>query len=177
MTYKEIDGCSQCPLMEEGICPGGWKASPEGEPVEPPCCSFEDDTDIEEWIKDYYAARKQHEEYMGRKYKEGLLKKQKLEAAKKKQRYMINYCFKERQAVETARKRLKLHKEAVSEGRSLAYAFNVTNEMFGYPERMRQNPETDNELKKLEYELDRAEKVLKEKQKEAKNTEGYRNIK
>jgi len=36
---KDIDGCENCPLS----C-GGWKSDGNGEPVEPPCMSWNDDT-------------------------------------------------------------------------------------------------------------------------------------
>ena len=177
MLYKEIDDCEQCPLMKEEICPGGWTASPSGDPIEPPCCSFDDDTDLEQWVEDYYDSLRRHEEYLDRKWKEEQEKMRKAEIAKKKRDYLKVYCTSERIDVKRARKRLQAHKAAVSLGESIAFAFNTTNEMFGYSERIKKNQKADDELKKLENELVSAEQKLKEKQKEGRNTEKYKSIK
>ena len=56
MLWKEIseDGwCDNCPLPKSEICPGRF-ACYGGEPVEPPCCNFDDDTDLDKWVSDYY---------------------------------------------------------------------------------------------------------------------------
>ena len=39
---KDIHGCDECPLYKND-CPGGWTPSGGGTPVEPPCCSWNDD--------------------------------------------------------------------------------------------------------------------------------------
>jgi len=177
MLYKEIDDCEQCPLLKEEICPGGWTASPSGSPIEPPCCSFDDDTDLEQWVEDYYENQRRYEEYLDRKWEEEQEKKRKAEVAKKKRNYLKIYCTSERVDVKRAKKRLQSHKAAVSLGESIAFAFNTTNEMFGYSERLNKNQKVDDELKRLEDELANAEKKLKEKQKEGRKTEKYKSIK
>lgn len=52
MTYKEFCdkdlSCEECPIYKAEICNGGWKCY-GGAPIEPPCCSFTDDTDMDEW--------------------------------------------------------------------------------------------------------------------------------
>lgn len=78
--------------------------------------------------------------------------------------------------VKRARKSLAAHQAAISLGESLAFAFNMTNEMFGYSERLKKNQKADNELKKLEGALAEAERKLKEKQKEGRKTEKYKSI-
>lgn len=60
--------------------------------------------------------------------------------------------------------------------RSLAVAFNTTNEMFRYSERKEVNPAITEELQTLREELEKAEQNLKDKQKECRNTEYYKNI-
>ena len=47
MTLKEVDGnCEICPLLEENICPGGYRCY-GGAPIEPPCCSIDEDADLD----------------------------------------------------------------------------------------------------------------------------------
>lgn len=177
MLYKEIDDCEQCPLLKEEICPGGWTASPSGSPIEPPCCSFDDDTDLEQWLEDYYENQRRYEEYLDRKWEDEQEKKRKAEVAKKKRNYLKIYCNYERIDVKRAKKRLQSYKAAVSLGESIAFAFNTANAMFGYSERLNKNQKADDELKRLEDELANAEKKLKEKQKEGRKTEKYKSIK
>ena len=55
-------------------------------------------------------------------------------------------------------------------------AFNITNEMFRYPERKEVNPAITEKLQTLREELEKAEQNLKDKQKECRNTEYYKNI-
>lgn len=177
MLYKEIDDCVQCPLLKEEICPGGYTSSPSGTPIEPPCCGFDDDTDLEQWIEDYYENQRRYEEYLDKKWEAEQKKKRKAEIAKKKRDYLKWYCFDEKLEVKRARKRLSAHQAAISLGESITFAFNMTNEMFGYSERLKKNKKVDDELKNLEDALADAEMKLKEKQKEGRKTEKYKSIK
>lgn len=176
MKAAEIEDCENCPLLEEGICPGGMTSTPSGIPIEPPCCSFDDDTDLDQWIEDYYESQRQYDEYLDRKWEAEQEKERKSEKAKKRRDYLKWYCFNEKLEVKKARKRLTAHQAAISLGESLAFAFNMTNEMFGYSERLKKNQKVDNELKKLEGALAEAERKLKEKQKEGRKTEKYKSI-
>lgn len=65
MKWKEfVDNdlsCEECPLYQEDMCNGGMKCY-GGEPIEPPCCSFNDDTDLDEYAgrveaTNYFAER------------------------------------------------------------------------------------------------------------------------
>lgn len=176
MKASEIEDCENCPLLAEEICSGGMTSSPSGTPIEPPCCSFDDDTDLDQWISDYYDSQRRHEEYLDRKWKEEQEKKRKAEKAKKRRDYLKWYCFDEKMEVKKARKRLAAHQAAVHFAESMAFAFNMTNEMFGYSERLKKNQKSDDKLKKLQDALDDAEKKLKEKQKEGRKTEKYKSI-
>lgn len=49
---KDIDDCSVCPLYEHD-CPGGWTSGGGGTPIEPPCCSWNDDDEIYEGMYEY----------------------------------------------------------------------------------------------------------------------------
>lgn len=176
MLFKELDDCEQCPLMKEEICPGGWSASPSGMPIEPPCCSFEDDTDLDKWINDYYENLSRYEERLDREWRAEREKKRKAEKAKRKRDYLKRYCFAEETEVKRARKRLSAHQAAVSFAQSMAFAINTTNEMFHYSERVSVNKKVDDELERLQNALADAEKKLKEKQKEGRNRKEYKNI-
>jgi len=51
---RDIDDCSVCPLYEKD-CPGGWTSSPSGNPIEPPCTSWNGDEEIYEGMYDRYS--------------------------------------------------------------------------------------------------------------------------
>lgn len=176
MKASEIEDCENCPLLAEEICPGGMTSSPSGTPIEPPCCSFDDDTDLDQWISDYYDSQRRYEEYLDRKWKEEQEKKRKAEKAKKRRDYLKWYCFDEKMEVKKARKRLAAHQAAVHFAESMAFAINTTNEMFQYSERVNVNKKVDDELERLKNALADAEKKLKEKQKEGRKTEKYKSI-
>lgn len=44
---KDIDDCSVCPLYKKD-CKGGWTSGGGGEPIEPPCCSWNKNDEIYE---------------------------------------------------------------------------------------------------------------------------------
>ena len=54
MLFKdmlEIDDCTLCPLYKNELCKGGLTSNGYGEPVEPPCTNFDDNTDLDEYVK------------------------------------------------------------------------------------------------------------------------------
>lgn len=51
---RDIDDCSNCPLCGKD-CPGGWTSSPSGNPIEPPCASWNGDEEIYEGMYDRYS--------------------------------------------------------------------------------------------------------------------------
>lgn len=48
---KDINGCENCPLCGND-CPGGYTSGPGGTPIEPPCCSWSEDTEVYEGMYD-----------------------------------------------------------------------------------------------------------------------------
>jgi hypothetical protein len=48
---KDITECEECPLYKHD-CPGGWTSGGGGQPIEPPCCSWNDDDEIYEGMYD-----------------------------------------------------------------------------------------------------------------------------
>lgn len=176
MTLNEIeDDCDLCPLLKEEICSGGMSGGPNG-PVEPPCCSMDGDEDLDTWVKDYLDRQRRRWEHEDKLLQEEKEKKRKKEVAKRRQQYMKIYTMHERHAVDGLKKAIKAHNEAESFARSMAFAINTTNEMFGYNERVHTDPETDIKLAALEKELIKAQAALKEKQKECRATDGYKAI-
>ncbi len=176
MLFSEIDGnCSLCPLMNEGICPGGWTGGPNG-PIEPPCCGFDEDTDLDAWVADYYDYQRRREEEENRLLKEQQEKQRKKDLARKRQVIMMHYTSAERHEVDRLKKAIKSMKEAQSFAESMAFAVNMTNSMLGYSERVKTNSETDEKIKKLEAALEKAQEALKAKQKECRATDRYKNV-
>lgn len=49
MKYSEITCCEDCPLHDND-CSGGYISGGNGEPIEPPCCSWDDDTEVYEYM-------------------------------------------------------------------------------------------------------------------------------
>lgn len=79
---KNITDCSECPLYKND-CLGGWVGGPGGVPIEPPCCSWDDDTEVYEgmyyyelseeeirWAEDYWKQKeaekkeREHKQYI-----------------------------------------------------------------------------------------------------------------
>lgn len=51
---KDIDGCESCPLYKHD-CIGGWTSDGNGNPIEPPCTSWNDEDEIYEGMYENYA--------------------------------------------------------------------------------------------------------------------------
>lgn len=176
MKLSEIEDCSECPIKDEGICPGGWTSGAGGQPIEPPCASWDADEEVEDYIQGYYARIQAHEEYEDRLWKEQQEKNAKNEIARQKRQYIKLYCISEQCEVKRLKKELASYEKAASLADSFATAFNITNKMFGYDERRQVNPALASKIESLKNELEIAKQKLKEKQKECRNTEKYKNI-
>lgn len=79
MKLSEIYDCSICPLPGEGLCPGGMVCY-GGEPIEPPCTSWDGDEDVEDYIESVHASILEREEYEDRLREEREKKKRKIES-------------------------------------------------------------------------------------------------
>lgn len=176
MKLGDIEDCSECPLKDEGLCPGGWTSGAGGTPIEPPCAGWDGEEDVEDYISSVYASIAAREEYEDLLWKEKQEKQRKNEIAKRKRRYINSYCISERLTVKSLKKQIKSYENVERFARSLAVAFNTTNEMFRYSERKEVNPAITEKLQTLREELEKAEQNLKDKQKECRNTEYYKNI-
>lgn len=176
MILSEIEDCSECPIKDEGICPGGWTSGAGGQPIEPPCTSWDADEEVEDYIQGYYARIQAREEYEDRLWKEQQEKKRKNEIARQKRQYIKLYCISERCEVKRLKKELASYEKAASLASSFVSTFNITNEIFGYAERKTVNPQITTRINELKEQLEIAQRKLKEKQKEGRNTEKYKSI-
>lgn len=130
MTRKEVDGnCEICPLLEEDICPGGTCCY-GGAPIEPPCCSIDEDTDLYGWIASYYEEQRGHEKYLKEKDRKARVMKERAQKAVATRRDLRLYCSSELAALKYAKKRLESQKSAEHFVASFAEAINIANEMF-----------------------------------------------
>lgn len=60
--FKQKEDCYGCPLLENELCNcHGDIVCYGGEPIEPPCCNFDDDTDLDKWVDDILARRRRRE--------------------------------------------------------------------------------------------------------------------
>lgn len=171
MKLGDVEDCSECPLKDEGLCPGGWTSGADGTPIEPPCVGWDGEEDAEDYISSVHASIAAMEEYEDCLWKEKQEKQRENEIAKRKRRYINSYCISERLTVESLKKKIKSYENVERFARSLTVAFNTR-----YSERKEINPAITEELQSLREELEKAEQNLKDKQKECRNTEYYKNI-
>ncbi len=79
---KDIDDCSKCPLYESE-CPGGWTSDGAGNPIEPPCTSWNDDDEIwDGMVESQYIVWEESEE-LQRKNERSMKAKRAAETRKK----------------------------------------------------------------------------------------------
>lgn len=164
--------CDDCPLKQEDLCPGGWTASPGGTPIEPPCCSFDDDTDLEEWVNSAIDLQFRMEKAENKRLQQ---KSKRQEAAKKAaetRRAVRWYCRSEISNLTRAKNNLIAFQKSIDFARTFAEAFNTTNEMFRYPERMKEKPENAKAIAQLKEAVEEAQKKY-----DAKKAEFYQNRK
>lgn len=156
--FKQQECCDGCPLLENELCPGGIVCY-GGEPIEPPCCDFDDDTDMNKWVADMLAQRLRREEAEEKRLKAEQEKKERAKKASDTRRAMQWYCRDEIQALEKARKALEVQRALESLAADFAEAINFANEMFRYEERVGVKPEVSAEVLRLEAEVELAKKA------------------
>jgi hypothetical protein len=172
MLVKELreleEGCKeQCPLYDE-FCPGGM-ACYGGDPIEPPCMYWDDENeDVDDIYHRMFMSRIRYEEAEDKKYKREQEAKKKKEEKAKKARDARWHVRTEQREITSLRRRIRSNKKLLSFANSWATATNITNEMFGYEERLeikKKNPlEIENE--KLQARIDELDKIKKEKLKQ-----------
>ncbi len=163
--FREEGDCENCPLLKSELCTGGFQCY-GGEPIEPPCCGFDDDTDLDEWVADQYERLQAYEEYEEKKLKETKERKERAKKAANTRREIRWYCASEILELKRIEKTLKARKAAEGFALSLAEALNLTNAMFQYRERATANPQISEEIKRLEAQLVIAKQKYEKKRKE-----------
>ncbi len=131
MLWKDFvanESCDGCPLLENEICPGEFCCY-GGEPVEPPCHTFNDDTDLDKWVQDYYKSLRAEEARQEEKKQRERQRKERAEKAADTRRAVRAYCVAEISEVKRAEKELQTQREAERLATSFAEAFNLANEM------------------------------------------------
>lgn len=163
--FVEDENCDNCPLLKSEICPGGFHCY-GGEPIEPPCCSFDDDTDLDKWVEDYFEQQRAFEKREDARIREEKKKKERAKKAADTRRAVCWYCRDEIQALKRAQDQLEAQKAAERLASSFVEAINITNEMFRYPERVKINQKISDEVKRLEIEVAAAKEKYNAKRKE-----------
>lgn len=161
----ELEDCDLCPIKKNELCTGGF-ACYGGSPIEPPCCFFEDDTDLEEWIEERFERRRKFEQFEAERIRREKAKKEKAKKAAETMREMRFYCRNEISQLKSYEKQLEAYKASLRLASTFAEAFNITNEMFGYSERLKQNPEVQQTIYDLETKVKEAKQKYEEKRKE-----------
>ena len=166
---EEYDNdCSVCPFYN-GPCPGGWKSGYDGNPIEPPCTGwdrYDDDTTLDEIYDDYESAQRAWERHLDEEYEIERALKEKKEKASKTRKAMESYCYSERLDIKVLNKRIKAQKAFINRLECFASAFNITNEMFKYEDRVKANPELYKALEQMEADLVEAQERYALKRKE-----------
>lgn len=163
--FKQQECCDGCPLLENELCPGGIVCY-GGEPVEPPCYVFDDDTDMDKWVDDMLAQRLRREEAEEKRLKAEQEKKERAKKAADTRRAMRWYCRDEIQTLKKARKALEAQRALESFVSSFAEAINFANEMFRYEERVSVKSEVSAEVLRLEAEVESAKEAYDSKRKQ-----------
>lgn len=168
MQWKDIadlEDCDLCPLKKEEICPGGWRCY-GGAPIEPPCCSFDDETDLDEYVSDYYARQRRWEQAEDERIRKETARKERAKKAAETKRQMKFYCRNEIRELKHLEKQLEAYEASLRLASSFAEAFNVTNEMFGYSERLKPKPEVQQTIDRLKEQIKQAKEKYEQKRKE-----------
>ncbi len=162
---KETEDCENCPLLEHELCTEGF-ACYGGEPIEPPCCGFDDNTDLDEWVDGYYERMRAYDAYESKRIEKERKRKERAQKAANTRREMRLYCMSEILALKRAEKALQVQKNAESFASSIAEAINFANAAFQYDERVTVNPPISEEVKRLETERAAAKQKYEAKRKE-----------
>lgn len=163
--FKQKECCDGCPLLENELCHGDIVCY-GGEPIEPPCCNFDDNTDLDKWVDDMLVRRRRREEAEDKRLKAEQEKKDRAKKATDTRRAMHWYCRNEIQALKKARKALEAQRALESLASGVAEAINFANKMTRCEERMAVKPEISDEVLRLEAEVDAAKKAYDSKRKE-----------
>ena len=170
MLYQELEDCDQCPLNDE-YCKGGMTSSPSGVPIEPPCTCWNPDDDLDDLYNNMVEGQRRYEEAEDKRWKKEEEKRKANEEKAKRAREARYITYLETKQITRLRKKIKNNNKFLNFAKSFASAVNMTNEMFGYEERIVEKPKNILEIEneELQIKIDELEKVKKEKLKELRN--------
>ena len=160
MKLGDIEDCAGCPLSDE--CRG--MTCYGGDPIEPPCTSWDPEEEIEDFYDDVQAERLAHEEEIERQWQEEKERKRKNEIKQQRRKESAWHVYAETQKIKSLRKQY----ESVCYIQGLANAFAMTNEMFGVEDKKPEQVKSKSQLEKerILKEIDNLKAVKKEKLKE-----------
>lgn len=169
MLFNEVEDCGICPFREGGEYEDCCDHSGNPDKCHP--CEAIDtygDMDVEDVAHEIYAKRLNCEEYLDRKLaEEDRLKKAKQEKTRRAKEAR-DATWNERHQITKLRRQIRNNNKLLSFARSFSFAVNMTNEMFGYEERVIEKPKNPLEIEneKLQARIDEIDKVRKEKLKQ-----------
>lgn len=167
--------CERCPLYQEGMCDGEVKSDSGGFWEGFPCDNFEDDTDLDKYIG-ISTIISFEEEDKNLKEKRRLHNK---EIGQQKRRYITDYCFAENYRVRDLNKKLKILQFLLKKAKQYAIRYNTLTEVLELdrPKAIVEDKELKQQIVKINQDIEKAKKILRLKQKECRESEGYRAIK
>lgn len=150
LTYGELSEynleCKEhCPLYKYGYCSGGMVCY-GGEPLEPPCCGFDNDTNLDEWCHKAWESEKKHIEWQKERERKLALEKEKSELRKRK---LLEYRIRNSKELEEIRRlKSKIKREnkrikAIENLRIFANVVNDVNRMFREANQPNNQPDID----------------------------------
>lgn len=159
--------CEVCPIKKNDLCNGASVTCYGGDPVYAPCCDFEDDLDLDEYIEKTLDNIRRYEEWEDKRIREEKAKKEKAKKAAETRKQMELYCSKEIAEIKSFEKNIKKIQKAYEAYKIRTSALNTTNEMFGYSKRYaEESPEVEKTLAILQEQLAKAKERYAEKRKE-----------
>lgn len=158
--------CDVCPIKKNGLCNGTSVACYGGEPVFAPCCEFEDNLDIDEYIETELERIRKYNEQREKLAKEKQAKKEKSDRAAKLRKESDLYCYAEIAEIKKLKKQIKAMQDTYDAVKTKASVYNSVNKLFGYSERyMEEIPEIENTLAILQEHLVKVKERYSKKRK------------
>jgi len=158
-----LEDCDSCPIRKVELCHPSTIYDRE-----PPCAFVDEDIEAEEWIKQEYERIKRYEAAVDKRIKAERERKAKQEAAQKRCKESQWHVHKETEEIKRLKKKIAKNERILSRADSLAFAFNMTNQMFGYEERKQINPNNplQLEIESCKKRIAEIEAIKKQKLKE-----------
>ena len=165
MKAKDIEDCSQCPWLGE-YCKGGMTSDGCGRPIEPPCCSWDPEEDIEDIYDSQAANESAYQDYISHEIEKEKAVKLKKEITKRKRRESSLLLFEENREIKRLRKQIEANNYLLC----LTNAFNFVSKTIGGSEsKQKEKHVLEIENKRLEDKIEELKLIKKNKLKELRN--------